>query len=42
MLPGQQDTGQQEDAVLMEPVNPEPMNPDTDVQRGAQLEPDDR
>lgn len=42
MLPGQQDTGQQEDAVLVEPVNPEPMNPDTDVQRGAQLEPDDR
>lgn len=42
MLPGQQDTAQQDDAVLVEPVNPEPMNPDADVQRGAQLEPDDR
>lgn len=42
MLPGQPDTAQQQEAVLVEPVNPEPMNPDVDVQRGAQLEPDDR
>ncbi|KAL3138879.1 hypothetical protein ABBQ32_005706 [Trebouxia sp. C0010 RCD-2024] len=41
MLPVQPDTGQQGDAVLVEPVNPEPLNPDRDVQRGAQLQPDD-
>ena len=42
MLPGQSDPAQQQDAVLVEPLNPEPMNPDVDVQRGAQLGPDDR
>ena len=38
----QPNTAQQQEAVLVEPVNPEPINPDVDVQRGAQLEPDDR
>lgn len=42
MLPSQASTGQQEDPVLVEPVNPEPLNPDKDVQKGAQLQPDDR
>ena len=42
MLPSQASTGQQEDSVLVEPVNPEPLNPDKDVQTGAQLQPDDR
>ena len=42
MLPGQPDTAQQQDAVLVEPVNPEPMNPNVEVQRGAQLQPDER
>ena len=35
-------TAQQDDQVLVEPVNPEPMNPDADVQKAARLEPDGR
>lgn len=42
LLPTQMSTAQQDDQVLVEPVNPEPMNPDTDVQQAARLEPDGR